>query len=123
MSTPSTSTSGVVSRAGAYRCPVGPSKRCTRLARRRGRGRARETAADAAPADRRPWAGPDEVQIEFGVSLSSQAGAVIAKSEAGCHLKVTVSWHRDVGDTAGPGPRPDSPWFRPKRGRRGSGRR
>ncbi|GLF95146.1 CU044_2847 family protein [Streptomyces yaizuensis] len=42
-------------------------------------------------------AGPDEVQVEFGVDLASQAGAVIAKSQAGCHLKVTVSWHRDPG--------------------------
>ncbi|MGX4690709.1 CU044_2847 family protein [Streptomyces sp. JNUCC 63] len=38
-------------------------------------------------------AGPDEVEIEFGVDLAAQAGAVIAKSETGCHLKVTVSWH------------------------------
>lgn len=38
-------------------------------------------------------AGPDEVELEFGVDLASQAGAVIAKSEAGFHLKVRVTWH------------------------------
>ncbi|MFD8079208.1 CU044_2847 family protein [Streptomyces sp. NPDC059718] len=35
-----------------------------------------------------------EVEIEFGVDLAAQAGAVIAKSEAGCHLRVTVTGHR-----------------------------
>ncbi len=39
-------------------------------------------------------AGPDEVVIAFGVDLSAEAGAVIAKSAAGCHLTVTVTWHR-----------------------------
>lgn len=49
----------------------------------------------------RLWqAGPDEVGIEFGVNLAAQAGAVIAKSEAGCHLKVTVAWHALSDDAA-----------------------
>ncbi|MEW2558570.1 CU044_2847 family protein [Streptomyces griseorubiginosus] len=39
-------------------------------------------------------AGPDEVVIAFGVDLSAEAGAVIAKTAAGCHLTVTVTWHR-----------------------------
>jgi hypothetical protein len=42
-------------------------------------------------------AGPDEVEIEFGVNLAAQAGAVIAKSEVGCHLRVTVTWHGTSG--------------------------
>ncbi|MFH0517649.1 CU044_2847 family protein [Streptomyces sp. M41] len=46
-------------------------------------------------------AGPDAVTVEFGVNLAAQAGAVIAKSEAGCHLKVTMAWngtaHADQG--------------------------
>jgi hypothetical protein len=48
-------------------------------------------------------ASPDAVEIEFGVNLAAQAGAVIAKSEAGCHLKVKVTWHRasDVSDASG----------------------
>lgn len=37
-------------------------------------------------------AGPGEVVIEFGVDMSSEAGAVIAKAGAGCHLNVTVTW-------------------------------
>ncbi|MGW7416227.1 CU044_2847 family protein [Streptomyces sp. NPDC054863] len=39
-------------------------------------------------------AGPDEVTIEFGVDMAAEAGAVIAKTATGCHLKVTVTWHR-----------------------------
>ncbi|WP_329123737.1 CU044_2847 family protein [Streptomyces sp. NBC_01353] len=35
---------------------------------------------------------PDEITVEFGVALAFEAGAVITKSQAGCHLKVTVSW-------------------------------
>ncbi|WP_271218194.1 CU044_2847 family protein [Streptosporangium carneum] len=37
-------------------------------------------------------AGPDEIEVEFGVDLATQAGAVITKSEASCHLKVTLRW-------------------------------
>ncbi|SNX88785.1 hypothetical protein SAMN06272735_9294 [Streptomyces sp. TLI_55] len=37
-------------------------------------------------------AGPDEVEIEFGVDLAVEAGAVITRTGAGCHLKVTVRW-------------------------------
>ncbi|MCX5205078.1 CU044_2847 family protein [Streptomyces sp. NBC_00237] len=39
-------------------------------------------------------AGPDEVTIEFGVDMAAEAGAVIAKTATGCHLNVTVTWHR-----------------------------
>ncbi|WP_144127030.1 CU044_2847 family protein [Catellatospora sichuanensis] len=37
-------------------------------------------------------AGPTEVEVEFGVDLAMQAGAVIAKSETSCHLKVRLTW-------------------------------
>ncbi|QIK09867.1 hypothetical protein G7Z12_31190 [Streptomyces sp. ID38640] len=37
-------------------------------------------------------AGPHEVEVEFGVDVAAQAGAVITKSEAKCHLKVRVLW-------------------------------
>ncbi|MGW7825144.1 CU044_2847 family protein [Streptomyces puniciscabiei] len=40
-------------------------------------------------------AGPDEVTVEFGVDLAVEAGAVITKTGANCHLKVTVMWKRD----------------------------
>lgn len=40
-------------------------------------------------------AGPDEVEVEFGVDLSSQAGAVIIKSDVAVHLKVRLLWQKD----------------------------
>ncbi|PSK70655.1 hypothetical protein C6W96_20765 [Streptomyces sp. CS149] len=42
-------------------------------------------------------AGPAEVEVEFGVTLSAQAGAVISKGEAAAHLKVRALW-RDEGN-------------------------
>ncbi len=49
-------------------------------------------------------AGPSEVEVEFGIDLAFQAGAVITRSEAGCHLKVKVTWS---GERSG-SPRPDT---------------
>ncbi|WP_267246429.1 CU044_2847 family protein [Streptomyces sp. PR69] len=46
-------------------------------------------------------AGPDEVVIEFGVDLSAEAGAVIARTETGCHLTVTVTWHAAAASSTG----------------------
>jgi hypothetical protein len=37
-------------------------------------------------------AGPGEVKVEFGVTLTVGAGAILAKGETGCHLKVTLGW-------------------------------
>jgi hypothetical protein len=37
---------------------------------------------------------PDEVEVQFGVRLNAQAGAVIAKTEAEGHLQVRVTWKR-----------------------------
>jgi hypothetical protein len=37
---------------------------------------------------------PDEVEIEFGIRLNAQAGAVIAKTEAEGHLKVRITWKK-----------------------------
>ncbi|MFI8879498.1 CU044_2847 family protein [Streptomyces sp. NPDC055243] len=39
-------------------------------------------------------AGPNEVEVEFGVDLSAQAGAVITRGESAVHLKVRVLWSR-----------------------------
>ncbi|WP_327749910.1 CU044_2847 family protein [Streptomyces europaeiscabiei] len=50
---------------------------------------------------------PDEITVEFGVDLAFEAGAVITKSQAGCHLKVTMSWqsgahnHPPMGESTG----------------------
>ncbi|MEU5068914.1 CU044_2847 family protein [Streptomyces virginiae] len=38
---------------------------------------------------------PDQITVEFGVDLAFEAGAVITKSQASCHLKVAVSWKSD----------------------------
>ena len=38
---------------------------------------------------------PDEIVVEFGVDLAVEAGAVITKSTATGHLRVTVSWKKD----------------------------
>ncbi|MGW2425916.1 CU044_2847 family protein [Streptomyces sp. NPDC001709] len=44
---------------------------------------------------------PDNVTVEFGVDLAAEAGAVIARSETSCHLKVTMTWAAASGDAAG----------------------
>ncbi|MCK7625905.1 hypothetical protein MUU72_22850 [Streptomyces sp. RS10V-4] len=35
---------------------------------------------------------PDRIEVEFGVRLSTEAGAVIAKSSLDGHLTVKISW-------------------------------
>ncbi|MGV9605975.1 CU044_2847 family protein [Streptomyces sp. NPDC003631] len=40
-------------------------------------------------------AGPDEVEVEFGVDLAVEAGAVITKTGVGCHLKVKMTWRHE----------------------------
>lgn len=56
-------------------------------------------AAQSILAKLRP-ARPHEVTVEFGLMLTAEAGAVIAKTASGCHLKVTLHWGRD-DDPAG----------------------
>ncbi|MFF0057194.1 CU044_2847 family protein [Streptomyces microflavus] len=48
-------------------------------------------------------AGPDEVQVEFGVDLSTAAGVVITKTAAKCHLTVTMMWRKDESEPAATG--------------------
>src|ERR687890_1633746 len=40
---------------------------------------------------------PDEVQVEFGIVLSAEAGAVLASASAGANYKVTMTWKRPPG--------------------------
>lgn len=56
------------------------------------------TEAARATLDQLRKARPDAVTVEFGVDLALEAGAVITKSQAGCHLKVIMSWQHDVAD-------------------------
>ncbi len=37
---------------------------------------------------------PDEAEIEFGITLSAEAGAVVAKTAVEGHFTVTLSWTR-----------------------------
>ncbi|MGW1764698.1 CU044_2847 family protein [Streptomyces sp. NPDC002073] len=55
------------------------------------------TSAARTALDQLRKACPDQITIEFGIDLAFEAGAVITKSQAGCHLRVTVCW---TGDSA-----------------------
>ncbi|MFF2650347.1 CU044_2847 family protein [Streptomyces sp. NPDC058045] len=39
---------------------------------------------------------PAAVELEFGVKLSAQAGAVIAKTGMDGHIKIKMTWERDA---------------------------
>ncbi|MFD6969612.1 CU044_2847 family protein [Streptomyces sp. NPDC059979] len=41
---------------------------------------------------------PDEITVEFGVDLAVEAGAVITKTGANAHLRVTVKWRGNGSD-------------------------
>ncbi len=40
---------------------------------------------------------PEEVQVEFGIILSAEAGAVLAAASATANYKVTMTWKRQPG--------------------------
>ena len=40
---------------------------------------------------------PDDLEVEFGVRLNAQAGAVIAKTQTEGHLKVKLTWKATRG--------------------------
>ncbi|QFG24892.1 CU044_2847 family protein [Actinomadura sp. WMMB 499] len=44
---------------------------------------------------------PDVLELEFGVKLNAEAGAVIAKTSVEGHLKVKMTWGRPVDPGAG----------------------
>jgi len=50
----------------------------------------RETAR--AVLDQLKEAGPQQVEVEFGVNLSAKAGVVITSAETAVHLKVRLTW-------------------------------
>lgn len=53
------------------------------------------TEAARAALDQLRKARPDDITVEFGIDLAAEAGAVITKSQAGCHLKVALSWTKE----------------------------
>ncbi|MFG2714084.1 CU044_2847 family protein [Streptomyces goshikiensis] len=56
------------------------------------------TEAAHATLDQLRKAGPDAITVEFGVDLAVEAGAVITKSTANCHLQVTMMWKKHAPD-------------------------
>ncbi|MEV0220592.1 CU044_2847 family protein [Streptomyces sp. NPDC050704] len=52
--------------------------------------------------------GPDSVEIEFGVKLTAEAGALIAKSSVEGHLLVKLSWSPGQSDRGAPETAPSS---------------
>jgi hypothetical protein len=41
---------------------------------------------------------PDEVEIQFGVRLNAEAGAVIASNSSEGHLHIKLAWHTSSGE-------------------------
>ncbi|MFF3862692.1 CU044_2847 family protein [Streptomyces sp. NPDC002209] len=60
------------------------------------------TEAVRATLDQLRKARPDEIVVGFGVDLAFEAGAVITKTGAGCHLNVTVAWKASAAARPGP---------------------
>ncbi|MGH3688195.1 MAG: CU044_2847 family protein [Pseudonocardiaceae bacterium] len=44
---------------------------------------------------------PGRIELEFGVKLTGEAGAIIAKTAAEGHFTVTLTWTPDVGASNG----------------------
>ncbi|MFF8973559.1 CU044_2847 family protein [Streptomyces sp. NPDC014995] len=57
------------------------------------------TVAARATLDQLRKAGPEGITVQFGIDLAVEAGAVITKSSANCHLTVTMSWQRSPGSS------------------------
>jgi Trypsin-co-occurring domain 1 len=48
--------------------------------------------------------GPQEVEVQFGVSLDATVGAVLVSGTAGTHLDVTLRWRPQPVPSAAPAP-------------------
>lgn len=46
---------------------------------------------------------PEQVEVEFGVRLNAEAGAVIARTQAEGHLQVKLTWTRSKADAVAGG--------------------
>ncbi|MFD9591896.1 CU044_2847 family protein [Kitasatospora sp. NPDC059973] len=49
---------------------------------------------------------PDEIGIEFGLSLSAEADVIISSTSAQANFKVSLTWHRSPVDEPGGGVEP-----------------
>ncbi|MEV8633375.1 CU044_2847 family protein [Streptosporangium sp. NPDC051023] len=45
---------------------------------------------------------PAELEVEFGIDLTAEAGAVITKSSVGTNVKVRMVWKQSEGDSGTP---------------------
>jgi hypothetical protein len=54
---------------------------------------------------------PDEHEVEFGLKLTAEAGAIVAKTAGEAHFKVKLHWRRDTQAEAParPAEEPDDP--------------
>jgi hypothetical protein len=41
---------------------------------------------------------PDEVEVEFGVKMSAETGAIIAKASTEANFKINLTWKKDAAD-------------------------
>ncbi|MFI5523741.1 CU044_2847 family protein [Streptomyces platensis] len=53
--------------------------------------------------------GPQEITVEFGLSLSAEADIVISSTTAQAHFNVTLKWDRSANQTEATGRRADEP--------------
>ncbi|GAA1859849.1 CU044_2847 family protein [Asanoa iriomotensis] len=57
----------------------------------------RDAADDALSAMIEMKSVPSKIEIVFGVALTAEANAVIAKAGAQANMTITVAWERDLG--------------------------
>ncbi|MEZ0077118.1 CU044_2847 family protein [Planotetraspora sp. GP83] len=60
-------------------------------------GGVRDAAADALEVFRDERLRPDQIEIEIGVRLNAEVGAVIAKTASEGHLVVKLTWEAETG--------------------------
>jgi len=58
-------------------------------------GRVRPTVDAVVSSFRDSLQVPTEIEVEFGIVLTAEAGAVIARTQGEVHFQVTVRWSRD----------------------------
>ncbi|MCB5179592.1 CU044_2847 family protein [Streptomyces antimicrobicus] len=50
---------------------------------------------------------PDEISVEFGLSLSAEADVVVSSTAAQAHFTVSLTWNRPSAAEPAPGPAPE----------------
>jgi hypothetical protein len=92
-----------VARIGAVRRGLAPSELITRADQSVEAAFARvKPAAAALVADLRSVADPpDQIEVTFGIRLSGEVGAVIAKTAAEANFSVRLSWSRPRASSNG----------------------